>query len=128
MTPYQRRLNPSIQRMAEDMQLRNLAQSTIDSYTYHVDKFCRHFGKPADQLGPVTRRGCGFAKRRIRESRTSMGLGNRFASRRAKGARNGSYRHRRGCSTNSASIGRSTGQAIISSLARRPTGHCHGDR
>lgn len=52
MTPYQRRLNPFIQRMAEDMQLRNLAPATIDAYTYHVDKFCRHFGKPADQLGP----------------------------------------------------------------------------
>ena len=52
MTPYQRRLNPYIQRMAEDMQLRNLAEATIDAYTYHVDKFCRHFGKPADQLGP----------------------------------------------------------------------------
>jgi site-specific recombinase XerD len=38
--------------MAEDMQLRNLAPATIDAYTYHVDKFCRHFGKPADQLGP----------------------------------------------------------------------------
>lgn len=52
MTPYRKRLNPFIQRMAEDMQLRNLADSTIDAYTYHVDKFCRHFGKPADQLGP----------------------------------------------------------------------------
>ena len=52
MTPYQRRLNPFIQRMAEDMQLRNLADSTIDAYTYHVDKFCRHFGKSADHLGP----------------------------------------------------------------------------
>jgi integrase/recombinase XerD len=51
MTPYQRRLNPDIRRMAEDMQLRNLAPSTIDAYTYHVDKFCRDFGKPADQLG-----------------------------------------------------------------------------
>ena len=52
MTPHQKRINPFIQRMAEDMQLRNLADSTIDAYTYHVDKFCRHFGKPADQLGP----------------------------------------------------------------------------
>ncbi len=52
MTPYRKRLNPFIQRMAEDMQLRNLAPATIDAYTYHVDKFCRHFGKPADQLGP----------------------------------------------------------------------------
>jgi site-specific recombinase XerD len=52
MKPYQQRLNPYIQRMAEDMQLRNLADSTIDAYTYHVDRFCQHFGKPADQLGP----------------------------------------------------------------------------
>ena len=52
MTPYQRRLNPFIQRMAEDMQLRNLAPATIDAYTYHVDKFCQHFGKSADHLGP----------------------------------------------------------------------------
>jgi site-specific recombinase XerD len=52
MTPYKKRLNPFIQHMAEDMQLRNLAPATIDAYTYHVDKFCRHFDKPADQLGP----------------------------------------------------------------------------
>ena len=52
MTPYKQRLNPFIRRMAEDMQLRNLSPSTIDAYTYHVDKFCRHFGKPAEQLGP----------------------------------------------------------------------------
>ena len=52
MTPYKKRLNPYIQRMAEDMQLRNLAESTIDAYTYHVDKFCQYFGKSADQLGP----------------------------------------------------------------------------
>ena len=52
MTPYKKRMNPFIQRMVGDMQLRNLADATIDAYTYHVDKFCRHFGKPADQLGP----------------------------------------------------------------------------
>ncbi len=52
MTPYQRRLNPYIRRMAEDMKLRNLSPRTIDAYTYHVDKFCHHFGKPAEQLGP----------------------------------------------------------------------------
>lgn len=52
MTPYQHRTNEYIRRMAEDMQLRNFAQSTIDSYTYHVDKFCQYFGRHADQLGP----------------------------------------------------------------------------
>jgi integrase len=51
-TPYQQRLNPYIQRMVEDMQVRNLSPKTIDAYTYHVDKFCCHFGKPAEQLGP----------------------------------------------------------------------------
>ena len=52
MTPYNRRLNPYIRRMAEDMQVRNLAPATIDAYTFHVDKFCQFFGKSADQLGP----------------------------------------------------------------------------
>ena len=52
MTPYQKRLNKYIQRMADDMKLRNFAQSTINSYTYHVDKSCQHFGKYAEHLGP----------------------------------------------------------------------------
>ncbi len=52
MTPYKKRLNPYILRMAQDMQLRNLAESTIDAYTWHADKFCQYFDKPADQLGP----------------------------------------------------------------------------
>lgn len=52
MTPYQKRMNPFIKRMVQDMQLRNYSPNTIDAYTYHVDRFCRHFGKPADQLGP----------------------------------------------------------------------------
>ena len=52
MTPYKRRMNPYIQRMVGDMQLRNLADSTIDAYTYHADKFCQFFGKPAEELGP----------------------------------------------------------------------------
>ena len=52
MTPYKKRMDPFIQRMVGDMQLRNLADATINAYTYHVDKFCQFFGKPADQLGP----------------------------------------------------------------------------
>ena len=51
MTPYDRRRNPYVNRMAEDMQIRNLAASTIDSYTWHVDKFCSHFGKMPEELG-----------------------------------------------------------------------------
>ena len=52
MTPYKKRLNKYIQRMAEDMQVRNFADATIDAYTYHADKFCQHFGKMANKLGP----------------------------------------------------------------------------
>lgn len=52
MTPYQNRTSPFTVRMIQDMQLRNYSQNTIDAYTFHVDKFCQHFGKPADQLGP----------------------------------------------------------------------------
>ena len=52
MIPYQRRMNPYIQRMVEDMQVRNFSDRTIDSYTYHADKFCHYFGKPAQELGP----------------------------------------------------------------------------
>lgn len=52
MTPYKKRLNKYIRRMAEDMQVRNFADATIDAYTYHADKFCQYFGKTADQLGP----------------------------------------------------------------------------
>jgi site-specific recombinase XerD len=51
MTPYHRRKNPYIIRMAQDMQIRNLAANTIDSYTWHVDKFCSHFGKMPEELG-----------------------------------------------------------------------------
>ena len=53
MTPHQKRtLSPIAQRMAGDMLVRNLAQRTIDTYTYHVERFAKHFGKPLDQLGP----------------------------------------------------------------------------
>ena len=52
MTPYKKRMNKYIRRMAEDMQVRNFADATIDAYTYHADNFCQHFGKTADQLGP----------------------------------------------------------------------------
>jgi len=52
MTPYSKRQTPITQRMAEDMLVRNLAPRTIDSYTYHVDRFARHFGKLPEDLGP----------------------------------------------------------------------------
>ena len=51
MTPYEKRLNPLVKRMAEDMLVRNFSPSTIDSYTYQVDKFQKHFEKPIEELG-----------------------------------------------------------------------------
>lgn len=52
MTPYHKRQTRITQHMAEDMLVRNLAPRTIDSYTYHVDRFARHFGKLPEDLGP----------------------------------------------------------------------------
>ena len=52
MTPYEKRLSPTTRRMADDMLIRNLASSTIEAYTYHVDNFLRHCGRPAEELGP----------------------------------------------------------------------------
>jgi len=52
MTPYSKRQTPITQRMAKDMLVRNLAPRTIDSYTLHVDRFARHFGKLPEDLGP----------------------------------------------------------------------------
>ena len=52
MTPYHKRQTPITKRMAEDMLVRNLALRTIDSYTYHVDRFAKHFGKLPEDLGP----------------------------------------------------------------------------
>ena len=50
MKPHQKRLNDCIRRMVEDMRVRNFADTTIDAYTYHVDRFCRHFGRCAELL------------------------------------------------------------------------------
>lgn len=52
MTPYQQRLTPVTKRMAEDMKIRHLAQSTIDAYTYHVGKFAQFLGKPLKKATP----------------------------------------------------------------------------
>lgn len=52
MTPYQHRLSPTTRRMAEDMLVRNLSQSTIDAYTYHVDQFLQFCRRPAEEVTP----------------------------------------------------------------------------
>jgi len=51
MTPYHRRRNHYVNRMAQEMQIRNLAARTIDSSTWHVDQFCSHFGNKPEELG-----------------------------------------------------------------------------
>ncbi|QDT03873.1 Tyrosine recombinase XerD [Rubripirellula lacrimiformis] len=51
MTPYQKHPCELTRRMAEDMIIRNLAQSTIDAYTYHARRFAAFIAKP---LGRAT--------------------------------------------------------------------------
>lgn len=52
MTLWRNRTNPLIRRMAEDMLLRNLAEKTIDSYTYHIARFGVFLGKPLEEATP----------------------------------------------------------------------------
>ena len=52
MTLWRNRTNPLIRRMAEDMLLRNLAQKTIDCYTYHIGRFAQFLGKPIEDATP----------------------------------------------------------------------------
>ena len=40
------------QRMIEDMQIRNLAVDTQNTYVLQVSMFARHFGKSPEMLGP----------------------------------------------------------------------------
>jgi len=49
MTPYKKRKCQLTQRLAEDMMIRNMADSTIDAYTYHVRRFADFTGKPLDR-------------------------------------------------------------------------------
>ncbi len=37
-------------RLADDMLIRNMAEATIDAYTYHVRKFADFIEKPLDQV------------------------------------------------------------------------------
>jgi site-specific recombinase XerD len=52
MTPHQNRLCPLTKRLAEDMKIRNLAQATIDAYTYHARRFADFNQKPLDRATP----------------------------------------------------------------------------
>ncbi len=53
MTPYQKRLTDVTRRLAEDMKIRNLAQATIDAYTYHVQRFADFTKKPLRRATPT---------------------------------------------------------------------------
>jgi site-specific recombinase XerD len=44
-------MSPLRRRMIEDMTVRNLAQTTQQSYVHHVAKFSRHFGRPLREAG-----------------------------------------------------------------------------
>jgi len=52
MPPFHQRASGFVRRMAEDMAIRNYADATIDSYTYHVTKFADFIGKPLDRVDP----------------------------------------------------------------------------
>ena len=45
-------MSPLQKRMLEELQLRNLSESTICSYLRAVWRFAKHFGESPDQLGP----------------------------------------------------------------------------
>ena len=49
MTPYRKRECQLTKRLAEDMMIRNLADSTIDAYTYHVRRFADLIDKPLER-------------------------------------------------------------------------------
>jgi len=46
---HQNRRCPLTRRLAEDMKIRNLAQATIDAYTYHARRFADFNQKPLDR-------------------------------------------------------------------------------
>ena len=46
-------MTPLRRRMAEDMQVRNLAPQTQRAYLIQVSLFARHFGKSPELLGPA---------------------------------------------------------------------------
>ena len=52
MTPWQKRADALTKRMADDMRVRNMSQSTIDAYTYHVGRFAEFLGRSPESASP----------------------------------------------------------------------------
>ena len=52
MTPYERRPCPLTIRLAGDLKIRNMAQRTIDAYTFHAARFADFINKPLDRATP----------------------------------------------------------------------------
>ena len=52
MTPYKKRSCPITKRLAEDLMIRNMADATIDAYTYHVRRLADFIKKPLDRATP----------------------------------------------------------------------------
>jgi integrase/recombinase XerD len=52
MTPYKQRSCPITKRLAEDLMIRNMADATIDAYTYHVRRLADFIKKPLDRVTP----------------------------------------------------------------------------
>ena len=50
MTPYKKRSCPITKRLAEDLMIRNMADATIDAYTYHVRRLADFIKKPLDRV------------------------------------------------------------------------------
>lgn len=49
MISYKKQFCPITKRLAEDMMIRNMAEATIDAYTYHVRRFADFIEKPLDR-------------------------------------------------------------------------------
>ena len=52
MTPHDRRPCLLTIRLAQDLKIRNMAERTIDAYTYHAGKFADFINKPLDCVTP----------------------------------------------------------------------------
>jgi integrase/recombinase XerD len=52
ISPEELVMTPLRRRMIEDMQIRNLALNTQETYVEQVERFARHFRRSPERLGP----------------------------------------------------------------------------